>query len=421
MKIRKKEVAVLLAFVLLFGCLCNNPARLRAEEDTEGTQTTETTQPTETEGTKQGKIELIQGGGNLGAGDTLQVQVRIYQMDAFAGMEGMLTYDKTVLEVKADQLVIAQYPETRDAAENWKASVTPYNTTDQDTLKVEWAGENEPEDSDLAAAQNEGLVLTIPFTVKIPIPSENKISLAGIKVFTDKDHSNSIAMDDIVPLTVKLKDLEFQMADVTGDEKIIIPLSITKISDGVTGFTISVSYDKEKLIYDISSHSLGKDANGKVSWQKIETGGDGTLQLKFISTEQLTQKDTGELFNLAFKPRNTVSATETTKVSLKVTAVEYAISDPTPFYLSSADCTVTLSHLEFTLGNVYADSKNEINLVDAVLVLKEIRGLNNPPLTEAQRKAADVDNDGDITLMDVYMIMQYYNGIIKSFPTFPKQ
>ena len=70
---------------------------------------------------------------------------------------------------------------------------------------------------------------------------------------------------------------------------------------------------------------------------------------------------------------------------------------------------------------MYADSKNEINLVDAVLVLKEIRGLNNPPLTEAQRKAADVDNDGDINLMDVYMIMQYYNGIIKSFPTFPKQ
>lgn len=408
MKIRKKEIAVLLAFVMLLGCLCNNPASLRAEEDTE------TAQPTEVEETKKGKIELLQeGSSNLGAGDTLQVKVHIYQMDVFAGLEGTLTYDKEVLELKEGaEFPVIPYPEVKDGTANWKASVTPSETVNADILKVEWNGEADPEDSDLAAAQNNGLLITIPFILKKPVTSQN-ISLTGVKVFTDKEHQDSIAADDIPPLSVTLNELEFKMPDVTGYEKILIPLNITKISAGVTGFTISVSFDKDKLVYDISSQSLGKDADGRISWQKIETGSDGDIQLKFISSEQLTEQDTGEIFNLAFKPKGTVSAAETTKVTLKVTAVDYAVSNPTPFYLSSTECTVTLSPLNFTLGDVSDDS--QINLVDAVMVLKEIRGLNNPPFTEAQKRAADIDGDGQITLMDVYRIMQYYNGVIKTF------
>ncbi len=64
-----------------------------------------------------------------------------------------------------------------------------------------------------------------------------------------------------------------------------------------------------------------------------------------------------------------------------------------------------------TLGDVSGDG--EITIFDAALLLQYIVGLIE--LTPQQRELADVSRNGRITAYDVALILQYVAGNIKSF------
>jgi len=65
-------------------------------------------------------------------------------------------------------------------------------------------------------------------------------------------------------------------------------------------------------------------------------------------------------------------------------------------------------------GDINGDGK--INVLDVVLVLQHVLEIDDPPLTEAQKKAADVNHDGLINVLDVTLIMQKALGLIDDFP-----
>ncbi len=70
-----------------------------------------------------------------------------------------------------------------------------------------------------------------------------------------------------------------------------------------------------------------------------------------------------------------------------------------------------------TLGDVNEDGN--INVLDVVLVMQHILGLADPELTASQKEAADVNCDGDINVQDVNLIMQKVLGLIDEFPCDP--
>jgi hypothetical protein len=57
-----------------------------------------------------------------------------------------------------------------------------------------------------------------------------------------------------------------------------------------------------------------------------------------------------------------------------------------------------------------------INVKDVVLVMKHVLNLQDPPLTEVQRKAADVNGDGVIDVRDATEIMKRALGLIDVIP-----
>ena len=69
------------------------------------------------------------------------------------------------------------------------------------------------------------------------------------------------------------------------------------------------------------------------------------------------------------------------------------------------------------LGDVNEDGN--INVLDVALAVQHVLGIDEPPLTEAQKTAADVNVDGLINVLDVTLLMQYALGIIEEFPTPP--
>lgn len=57
-----------------------------------------------------------------------------------------------------------------------------------------------------------------------------------------------------------------------------------------------------------------------------------------------------------------------------------------------------------------------INVKDVVLVMKHVLNLQDPPLTEVQRRAADVNGDGVIDVRDATEIMKKALGLIEVIP-----
>lgn len=411
MKIQKKGIAVLLGFVLFLSFLNYNPAGIYAEGET----------------AQKGKIELLQGSGT---GDMLNLQVHIYEMDSFAGLKGSLTYDRAALEVTTGSAItIAPYKQGTAGAGsvNFKADLTRSTGTNPDTLTVESSGTLSEED--LKTAQGDGFVVTIPFTLKNASSAVRTISLSGVKVYIDaaKNDANAFTINDsdIAPFTVGMG-LALNTEDVTGSGLVRVPLSIKEVGTGVIidNFVVSVSYDPKVLRFSYDSSQPGKDAVNKLAnkisvQQYSDNSSEGMITMTFLATPSLEGQDNGEFIQLAFRPVNEVTATQTTTVKITLTEVHSVIgSAGVNLDKTTLSSNVTLTPLSFTLGDV--DGDKQVSLVDALLVLKEIQNRNTlntniKPLEEDQKRAADVDQDGYITLLDVTWIMEYYNGIRKSF------
>ena len=67
---------------------------------------------------------------------------------------------------------------------------------------------------------------------------------------------------------------------------------------------------------------------------------------------------------------------------------------------------------QVTLGDINGDG--DITLRDAALLVQYVNGIIE--LTDNQKAAADLNGDGDITLRDAALLVQYVNGIIEEFP-----
>lgn len=416
MKIHKKEVAVLLVFALFLGCLfC--PARIRAEEGTN--EETET----EIETVRQGKIEMSHTNlSSMQAGTVFNVQIHIHDMDSFAGLTGTFTYDRNMLETAVTTgSAIAVAPKTMTTSANrstlkWIASLTP--TASADTLEVKWDGSPAPSAADMKLKENDGLVVTIPFRLKQDSASQQlPVTLTNVTVFTDiEDTTKNYVMheENIKQLTIEAQKLEFEFGTSEGCEEIKIPLKI-KENTGVSGFTIEISCDKEEdsgaLKFYMSKQTFADSAKGKFSI-KNHTWTGKALTLEFITTGMIQEKEPhkGEFLTLVLDAVSSVTANRDIPVTLTVKQVRYK-ENTVPFITKGANTTLTIKPLNYKLGHVKNTGSTEISLLDAVWVIREYQNQNiKEPLTEAQRKAADVDGDGIIGLQDALWILECFNG-----------
>lgn len=64
------------------------------------------------------------------------------------------------------------------------------------------------------------------------------------------------------------------------------------------------------------------------------------------------------------------------------------------------------------LGDINLDG--DVTMMDVILMIKYYNGINTN-LTEDQLKAADVTGDGSVNLLDVIEMIKYYNGVITEF------
>ena len=69
---------------------------------------------------------------------------------------------------------------------------------------------------------------------------------------------------------------------------------------------------------------------------------------------------------------------------------------------------ITPAEPQVMLGDV--DDSGEVDIIDAGIVVQYANGINTN-LSEKQLQAADVNGDGEVDIIDAGMIVQYANGI----------
>ncbi len=444
MKIHKKEIAVILALVLLLGGL-TFPARIRAAEG-DSTESTENTESTQTPANNnKGKIEITRTDlSSMAAGTEFKVQIHIHSVDSFAGLEGTLAYDKKTLAVSTGSAISVSPKGGTKNTPGWKASLA--EGADTDTLSVNWEGTPAPTDSEKKLAENQGLVVSIPFKLTQDSRAlELSVTLKDVTIFTDtEDKTQKYKLEDtnIGQLTIKAQKLKFEFGQQfdDGKEEIRVPIYIRE-NTGVSGFTIRISCvnpeDSSKLNFYRSKQEFADGAKNKYSIpaagkDKELSWENGGVTIQFITTGMQQEKEpyTGEFFILTLNATDAahsdLKSAREMNIPLKLEVTEVLHRENTvPFIREGTETSLKFQYLEYTKGYVYKDASggrpegnpslpDGLSLRDILWIMRAADKENPMKLDEAQRKAADVLEDGKIDLGDATKLLQFYNGEIAS-------
>ena len=173
-----------------------------------------------------------------------------------------------------------------------------------------------------------------------------------------------------------------------------LPVKI-KDNTGFNAMKVKITYDSRKLIY---LHYM-------TEYQGVDSDGNGVVTISFVGTEDTTL--TGDFLTLNFgigRNASSDAGQNTTTVKCEITELQNA-SESENLKKGSNNCEITFEEGS-KRGDVNQDG--QINLIDVTYALQFYNGVRN--LTTEQQALADVNGDKKVTLVDVLMLLKKCNG-----------
>ena len=415
----KKVCAFVVAFALVLPLVCGQQMTVKAATP----KTYLTLVAVDSSG-----VDLT-GGTSLEIGDTVSLELRataeLEALGAFSSIEAYLDYDTE----KFKQVTTSDFTPAQDWAVYWDVESNKVNistTTD-------------------SAFSDGDVICTLKLTVKSAVNGSTTVEWNGDPIDSNKNivitqsdnasrQAEAVNVTCTVSNTVTEASRVFELSvppsltfytDTQGREKeIVVPI---KIENGsiYCGFRFGFTYNTSLVTY--TGYELSSSAGAYVQSMTVSdvpnSGGLYTHNVALVSSKDINLA--GEFIYLKFKTSSAV-ATGTAPTGGNITITLYDVVNaskaPMTFKLGGSTSTTTAGtaietniSLNYTqrqvhYGDVNGDDK--INLIDATYVLQYYNGVRTLTLQQLQR--ADVNASGtasapDVTLVDVLLIMRYYN------------
>lgn len=210
--------------------------------------------------------------------------------------------------------------------------------------------------------------------------------------------TRGVTLDTISSLTQKLYSFDTQKL-----KSFSIPVKITA-NTGFNAMKLQVTYDSSKLSY--RSYTVSPKAlvylNCMTEYQGVDSTGNGFVTISFVGTDDTNI--TGDFVSLNFEVSARAQAGDTAEITCAVAELENA-SESANLTSNTSKCTVTFKEGS-KRGDVNQDG--QINLIDVTYALQFYNGVRN--LTTEQQALADVNGDKKVTLVDVLMLLKKCNG-----------
>lgn len=185
-----------------------------------------------------------------------------------------------------------------------------------------------------------------------------------------------------------------------------LPVKI-KDNTGFNAMKVKITYDSRKLTY--KSYKVSSKAliylHYMTEYQGVDSDGNGVVTISFVGTEDTTL--TGDFLTLNFgigRNASSDAGQNTTTVKCEITELQNA-SESENLKKASNDCVITFEEGS-KRGDVNQDG--QINLIDVTYALQFYNGVRD--LTTEQQALADVNGDKKVTLVDVLMLLKKCNG-----------
>ncbi len=361
-----------------------------------------------------GAFEIKSNSSSLKAGDTVEVQV-IYNTDnagyTLDTLSMSLYYDKDLLqysETIMNDAYVAEYDFNGYGREDSKGVF----------LWLEFLNTDKPFDKN-------GSVATVRFTVK---QDTSAITIYG----GDIDASSGDGAQIYHYLTDQTDDGGYKMMSVTiedtsapaptpttnafalsngtvkGKGEISIPIKI-QTNDGFAALGLTINYDT--TLFDYKVLEVDDNLKDKIALKDIYPT-NGQIKAAFIAGQNIT--DTGNFLNLMLETKEGATAGVVSDVTVTIT--QAANYEEKSLNATGGVYKVTLAQdTPEPSGQLLGDVNNDgnIDLIDALWILQYYNNVKE--LTDDEKTAADVDKNGTVDLVDALRIMKYYNGEISNF------
>lgn len=194
---------------------------------------------------------------------------------------------------------------------------------------------------------------------------------------------------------------------VEGNGVISVPIAIQS-NNGFAALGLTINYDA--TLFDYKALEVDSNLKDKIALKDIYPT-DGQIKAAFVAGQNIT--DAGAFLNLTLETKESAPIGTTSDVTITVT--QAANYDEESLNGTGAVCTVTLTENTPDPGQKSGDVNNDgnIDLVDALCILQYYNSVK--VLTDNEKTAADVDRNGTVDLVDALRIMKYYNGEISGF------
>lgn len=252
---------------------------------------------------------------------------------------------------------------------------------------------------------NGSTVATLKFTSAKPVI---KTDISFQPSFFWTNGTSSLEKQSITLTNSEAKTITLAPGIMNGNGHISVPVYVSQ-NDGFSKLKLGVTYNRNVLSFESftfpaeTQSVLTQTDNSLSSWS-------GYVSAEFTAAADV--KTTGTLMYANFQMANGSYSSyygTTTDVVFAIESVEDQAGDI--FSYNSVTSSVTLSDRQHTLGDISGDG--QINLIDVLYVMQYYNQART--LTDAEKTAADVNRDGKVDLIDAYRIMQYYNGVIQTF------
>ncbi len=195
---------------------------------------------------------------------------------------------------------------------------------------------------------------------------------------------------------------------VKGKGEISIPIKI-QTNDGFAALGLTINYDT--TLFDYKVLEVDDNLKDKIALKDIYPT-NGQIKAAFIAGQNIT--DTGNFLNLMLETKEGATAGVVSDVTVTIT--QAANYEEKSLNATGGVYKVTLAQdTPEPSGQLLGDVNNDgnIDLIDALWILQYYNNVKE--LTDDEKTAADVDKNGTVDLVDALRIMKYYNGEISNF------
>lgn len=354
-----------------------------------------------------GAFEIKSTSDSLKAGDTVEVQIIYNAVNIGNDLDSVifnLYYDKDLLQYS-------------DITTNEVVNITTAREDDKGAFFYLESRLDKP-------FNQNGCIAAVRFTVK---QDTSTITIYGGDIDASSSNATQIYhwADDLTDdggskvMSVTVNDTSvpaptpvtgvFALSDgsVEGTGAISVPIAI-KTNDGFAALGLTINYDA--TLFDYKALEVDSNLKDKIALKDIYPT-DGQIKAAFVAGQNIT--DAGAFLNLTLETKEGAPMGSTSDVTITVTQV--ADYDEESLNGTGAVYTVALTENTPDPGQKSGDVNNDgnVDLVDALCILQYYNSVK--VLTDNEKTAADVDRNGTVDLVDALRIMKFYNGEISGF------